>query len=275
MQFHNALTGSITIGDTPIQPVPGYADDVGLTSTGKVRTPRRTTTRPHIFSVSPRVLENFATLEREDHDLIDDEFEAEIPPELTPYDRLVQLTLRVNVDALTFREFLAGVDAIGLGTTIDVMAIRRRYDLALQGLNEEQIGDRIAREFEARQQCPDLHEQICALARVSQSTEEFFAYVDGLGMGRSIDVQTLIRLWRFMGNPTRVRDFYLARARSLRLTALGALVLAIGQTRRKQQENKVLIGADDSRYGPALDLSAMADDAEDTVDDLLAEMFGG
>jgi hypothetical protein len=144
-----------------------------------------------IIPVAPEVLANCALLSPEEDEILDEEIVEE--PQ-SSYEQVLLLTARVRPDELLFPEFLARVDALGMGTRIDVSHLLAMYRGARAGWSP----DMIAMGIEARASAPPrppLETTIKAAAGRSYEFCDFLDRVDWIGMGRSIDVHTLLRLW--------------------------------------------------------------------------------
>lgn len=148
MQFHNALTGTITIGDVGISPEPGYAKPTTRRGKG-----RRTITRPRMIPVAPGVLDNLAVLDPDQHEeinldnivLIAAEVATgpvpgtvEVKPAIlaparikaeTEAGQLAALLARVKPDAITRQEFFAALPA-RLRRTTDQFTLLTLYNEA-------------------------------------------------------------------------------------------------------------------------------------------------
>jgi hypothetical protein len=109
MIYHNAITGTETMGTGLPEPLPSYHNPVGLTWSGKPRKLRRTTTRVSVIPVDPKRLENCTILGPEEH--------AEIGP--SPYE-LVRAAFIDSDDTPGLYHFLEAIDQVHMGQSVDL-----------------------------------------------------------------------------------------------------------------------------------------------------------
>lgn len=114
----------------------------GTSVIADVRVPKGTR-RVSVIPVDPQILANCALLSAEEYELLtledklerESEEEASSPrPATDPFERIEAVIQHINVDAISYEEFVREIDRVGLGHSIDALTMRRWYTNALATL---------------------------------------------------------------------------------------------------------------------------------------------